>query len=1183
LTFTSSGSADFPLDPALFPPDNPRLSPLRWFCVLESFMKTKSRARRCPLSRWNVELLEDRMLLSTFTVDRLTDTGQGSGLAGDLRYCITQATSGQDAIDFGVTGTIRLTQVLPDLSSSVTINGLGANLLTVQRDTGGSYRIFKVGTAATVAISGLTISNGLSAIQGGGIDNLGTLTVSNCLLSGNHVSLDQGAGIYNGPAAVLTLNSCTLSSNRVDDPSGNGGGILNAGMLTILQCTVSGNFASGGAGIYNASSGSQTISGSTISSNSGASDGGGIYNFGGALTIQNSTLSDNSAVDNGGGILSTGVLTVSNCTLSGNSNSDAYGSAINASGSGSVSISNSTISGNISHAGNGALYFTTNAILSDCTISGNTTSQAGTIVGAGTIRNCTISGNTVTGTNSAGGIAFGGAISNCTISGNTGWVGGILADGGTISNCTISGNTGIAFQPSPTAGGIADFAVSANDATVTLLNSTIANNTVNSKDHSAGQLYSGQLSMATGKATIQLHDTLVAGDGSEPNFFADVGGVFASQGHNLSSDSGGGFLTGPGDLINSNPLLGPLQDNGGPTPTRALLLGSPAVDSGDNTGAPDFDQRGPGFPRIVGKVIDIGAYEVQPGPAIHLQLGAPAQVTSTTPFDATVTALDAYGHIATGYLGTVTFSTSDLSPGILLPPNYTFMAADNGGHIFPGEVTLDTPGNQTLTVADTLVPSISDSTVVAVRPPGFLVNTTADSGPGSLRQAILDADAATGPGFINFAIGTGTQTINLASPLPALTEPVLLDGTSQPGYAGVPLIELDGAGAGPGADGLVITAGGTVVQGLVINRFALAGIDVQNSGGAIIQGNYIGTDVTGTMVLGNGVGVSLESSNNTIGGTAAGAGNVISGNRDDGIFISGSSTGNVIEGNLIGADATGRVNVGNANNGVYLLNSSGNVVGGTGDGAANTIAFNGNDGVLVDTGSGNGIRHNAIYGHTSGLGIELVNGGNNRLPFPVLTSAASDGLTTIITGLLQSTPNTTLTLEFFANPVSNPSGFGEGEQFLGAGTVTTNDHGTASFSVSMTVAMSLGQFIAATATDTANNTSEFSNCVNVVAGPGAFPPLSPGAPGPDLTPFRDAVRAIAPAVKRQSASILGQAHQPLQQRATDLLFGKWQRTDRRSTNPILTWFPEETILTLGIIRNARDLPWAKEPWTVTTP
>src|SRR5262245_407606 len=109
-----------------------------------------------------LEILEDRTLLSTYLVNSLTDTGAGSGLAGDLRYCVTEAISGNDTIAFGVTGTIRLGSALPGLNTSVAIQGPGADLLTVERDpvSNTSFGIFGVGSAATVQISGLTLACG---------------------------------------------------------------------------------------------------------------------------------------------------------------------------------------------------------------------------------------------------------------------------------------------------------------------------------------------------------------------------------------------------------------------------------------------------------------------------------------------------------------------------------------------------------------------------------------------------------------------------------------------------------------------------------------------------------------------------------------------------------------------------------------------------------------------------------------------------------------------------------------------------------------------------------------------------------------------------------------------------------------------------------------------------------------
>src|SRR5262245_15095336 len=124
--------------------------------------------------RPRLEVLGDRSLLSVCLVDRLTDVGEGKDLVGDLRYCLTQAQDG-DRIRFGVTGTINLTRALPDLTRSISIDGPGANLLTVRRDTGGSYRIFTVAGGTQVAISGLTVANGGGAglVEGGGIFNAG--------------------------------------------------------------------------------------------------------------------------------------------------------------------------------------------------------------------------------------------------------------------------------------------------------------------------------------------------------------------------------------------------------------------------------------------------------------------------------------------------------------------------------------------------------------------------------------------------------------------------------------------------------------------------------------------------------------------------------------------------------------------------------------------------------------------------------------------------------------------------------------------------------------------------------------------------------------------------------------------------------------------------------------------------
>ena len=197
-------------------------------------------------------------------------------------------------------------------------------------------------------------------------------------------------------------------------------------------------------------------------------------------------------------------------------------------------------------------------------------------------------------------------------------------------------------------------------------------------------------------------------------------GALTIQGYNLIGDGtgGSGYNTSK-DLVGTaaspiDPLLGPLQDNGGPTigapgntmslQTQALLPGSPAIGAGDPTNAPATDERG--FPRIVNGKIDIGAFEVQP----TLMLTAPPSATAGTSFDITVTALDAFNNPVSDYTGTVDFTSSDSQA--VLPADYTFTASDNGVHTFSGGVTLNTPGTQTVTATDTVTGSTASATII---------------------------------------------------------------------------------------------------------------------------------------------------------------------------------------------------------------------------------------------------------------------------------------------------------------------------------------------------------------------------------------------------------------------------------------------------------------------------------------
>jgi titin len=247
----------------------------------------------------------------------------------------------------------------------------------------------------------------------------------------------------------------------------------------------------------------------------------------------------------------------------------------------------------------------------------------------------------------------------------------------------------------------------------------------------------------------------------------------------------------------------------------------------------------------------------------------------------------------------------------------------------------------------------------------LVVSNTSASGPGSLQQAILDANATNGLDTIIFKIpGAGVHTITPANTLPPITNSVVIDATTQPGFAGTPLIELDGSTPGDNY-GLRLLAGSSTIRGLAINRFAASAILVQfPSGTNFIQGNFIGTTPpSGSTARGNGSeGIWLNgSTGNLIGGTGTN-GNVIAANGDAGVYLLNSAS-NTIQGNLIGINAAGTAALGNANNGIYLNNAPGNLVGGTTPGARNVVSGNGGSGLYLD---GAATKGNLVQGNYLG-------------------------------------------------------------------------------------------------------------------------------------------------------------------------------------------------------------------------
>jgi parallel beta-helix repeat protein len=286
------------------------------------------------------------------------------------------------------------------------------------------------------------------------------------------------------------------------------------------------------------------------------------------------------------------------------------------------------------------------------------------------------------------------------------------------------------------------------------------------------------------------------------------------------------------------------------------------------------------------------------------------------------------------------------------------------------------------------------------------VTNTADSGLGSFRQAILTSYTNPGPNTIVFQIsGTPPFTIIPLSALPALTAPVVIDATTQPGFAGKPVVELDGASTSAGTVGLRFSAGASTLRGLAVNRFPGQALELDSPSNTI-QGNFIGTDVTGMIRRDNGLyGILVKSAGNLIGGTNAGNGNLISAGlsaNSAGIYVL-SATNNIVQGNLIGVNATGTGAFSSTNDGIILYGSGANLIGGPVAAARNIISGNGLSGIYLigATATGNVIQGNYIgtdisgsnaVGNASEDGITLVSAPGNVICSNLISGNALAGV-----------------------------------------------------------------------------------------------------------------------------------------------------------------------------------------------
>jgi hypothetical protein len=597
---------------------------------------------------------------TTRVVTSPADTGPGS-----LRAVITQSSAG-DIVQLPARADHYLVSSEIPITVPLTIQGAGVSSSVV--DAGGHSRVFHitsaVPTASTVTLQGLTVTGGnTTALPGGGgiLDDSGALTLIDGAVTANTATVDLGSGraaggggIYNA-GGLTTLTRSAVTGNHADVTSApavsgaiccNGGGGLyqQQGSITADGSTLSNNTAvihgsdtgtgkdsccGGGGAIYeNDSAAVITIAGSTLDSNTATILGGECCHGGGAIYFDaNSSLSTQDLIISSSH-LDHNTTTVTTQTIGQGCCSG--GGAIATFGG--LDASNSTFNFNTASLtnqsccnGGGALNFDTSAAqisLDRSDVSGNAfrITTAGGAANSNSV--CCNGGGAVQ--LDTGNALF--SVTGSLISGNSAQLSGVSESGGgaiyedtssgykaNYANSTLANNTtdAVSTAGTPPQGGGAIYNFGSGNAqqhsTDTFANSTIAGNSAPAG--TAG----GVLALAGENHSV---NSIIAGNHSagEPNCAAlppapsGSPGTFSSGGHNIESTNSCG-LGAAGDLVNTDPRLGPLQLNGGPLSTMALLDGSPAINSADNAACPATDMRGIARPQPAGGTCDIGSYE----------------------------------------------------------------------------------------------------------------------------------------------------------------------------------------------------------------------------------------------------------------------------------------------------------------------------------------------------------------------------------------------------------------------------------------------------------------------------------------------------------------------------------------------------------------------------------------------
>ncbi len=1058
---------------------------------------------------------------AAFVVDNSGDNGDanlGDGNCDDgfgactLRAAIEQANAiaSSHQISFSGNMTITLGSTLPTITESITINGTGYNIVI---------------DASAVAGSGFTISANNVTIWG--LELFGP---------GNH-----GINITTGVSTVLIREMVLYNGS-----GGTGNGInINGATAVTVQDSFIYNFPEYGIDVIGGATGVLIDNNHIGIRADGVTADGNTFR---GVRIANSpgnTISDNLISGNdSGGIFISGVASDGN-TMTGN--------YIGTNAAGTAAVGNGGYGIQISNAPNTQVGGSTAANRN--VISGNGGTLDGVYVVGTSSAGTKIQGNYI-GTdwqgesaipNTRTGVRLNGT-TNVTVGGNSSAEGNVIsgnASGGVLVYNSADSNTvkynviGLDVDGDTDLGNTGT-GITINNAT----NTTVSNNTI-SKNTSDGV----RITTGASANTIQSNRIGLSKTGSV---------VLGNGAHGVN------IIDSPDNLVSSNTIANNNNDgvsvSGGPSVANTIMSNS--IYENGNLG---IDLVVPAAPEVTANDgpgdADTGPNELQNFPIFTAQIeGSGVRITGTFEsgpyasrlnYDLQFFVNDYCDSKGNGegktYIGTINdlqldvtdqatidqlFSPVSVSEGQFITATATYDAGAGGlkdtSEFSPCAVVQpeSSPGSSGVFVVNQLGNG-ADAT-----PGDGVCEVTAGIGNCTLRAAIMEVNAGTEPPYtIAFSVPS-PFTIAPTSALPAITTPVIIDGTSQPGYAGVPIVMINGAGVGAG-HGLQATVNTVVVRGLSIVNFSggsgvyvtqtnvtiqdnyigiktngtdlganQTGIYFSNAGTNVvldnlisgngdgirlvgsasstnvIQGNMIGTNVAGTTDYGNSDdGISVEGgSNNLIGGTGGGQGNTISGNNGDGIEITGGGTGNLVYGNNIGVMGGGS---GSLSNGGYGVNINGGSGGRVTNG--NVIAYNGGAGVYVanPTSTGNLISGSSIYSNAI-LDIQLASGGNNSQAAPTLTQALQGPSYTYVTGTLSAAPSTMYTIDLYSSPpvVPGPPVKTYQTSFF----VTTDGAGNVNFTGSFPISLALLDLVYATATDLSNNTSQFSASIPVAGG-----------------------------------------------------------------------------------------------------